>query len=43
MQTNGAIANWLIEAAQEIPDAVGEQPNRHSNFRFSRPELRMMN
>lgn len=34
MRTDNGTANWLIEAAQEIIDAVGTQPNRHPVFRF---------
>jgi len=34
MRTENAAANWLIEGAQEIIDAVGKQPNRHPVFRF---------
>jgi hypothetical protein len=34
MRTDNETANWLIEGAQEIIDAVGKQPNRHSFFRF---------
>jgi hypothetical protein len=34
MRTDNGTANWLIEGAQEIIDAVGKQPNRHSVFRF---------
>jgi hypothetical protein len=33
-RTDSATASWLIEAAQEIIDAAGQQQNRHFNFRF---------
>ena len=33
MRTDGAMASWLIEAAQEIIDAVGQQQNHRFNFR----------
>jgi len=34
MRTDNGTANWLIEGAQEIIDAVGKQPNHHPVFRF---------
>ena len=34
MRTDNGTANWLIEGAQEIIDAVGKQPNRHPVFHF---------
>jgi hypothetical protein len=34
MRTDNETANWLIEGAQEIINAVGNQPDRHPVFRF---------
>jgi hypothetical protein len=34
MRTDNGTANWLIEAAQEIIDAVGKQSSRRPVFHF---------